>query len=619
MSAARNPRRGGRPADHPVVTLAAVMLGVAGWLVAVSVAAVDPADEAATTAGDIDALVAQLGDPDYAVREAASGQLASLGAQAADALLTAAETSPDLEVALRARWLAESLPLAVAGDAPEAVALLERFPARDFDERVQIMHRLLRLDEDAGIEPLARIVRLERTAAGSRIAAALLAREWQPDDPFWPGLAPRISTGLGGSRRPAAEFLRAVVGFSTAAGPAEAAAALDAAVAASRTVNALGGDEEPSGLPRAERLGIERTGRIFSRCLIQMLAGAGRRGAALAEAGVLLASGGDEADPDEQLAADLQWLATHGLPEAVDLVAARLAAPDLSPVLAYAAAVAWRSRGDDAAARERAAALAALATRRLGENGSLGEHVQSAMLLAHWGADDWALREYRAVRDAPGAGLAQRALAATYAAEMLHDRLRDAEAAAVLREVLDADEDEVAEALMRIDRDPRATRSRMLFFQACAAAEPAARRRLLEESLRHYPKEVDTLIALYSLGDQQPLPKAEAAARVARAIEQIEEEIRALPDDANAKNEYSWLVSNTEGDVAKAIAYSRQSLEDSFDNASYLDTLAHCHAAAGDLERAVRVQSLALRHEPNSLLVRRNLERFRARLKEASP
>lgn len=78
-------------------------------------------------------------------------------------------------------------------------------------------------------------------------------------------------------------------------------------------------------------------------------------------------------------------------------------------------------------------------------------------------------------------------------------------------------------------------------------------------------------------------------------------------------------MSNTEGDVAKAIAYSRQSLEDSFDNASYLDTLAHCHAAAGDLERAVRVQSLALRHEPNSLLVRRNLERFRARLKEASP
>jgi len=73
-------------------------------------------------------------------------------------------------------------------------------------------------------------------------------------------------------------------------------------------------------------------------------------------------------------------------------------------------------------------------------------------------------------------------------------------------------------------------------------------------------------------------------------------------------------VANTEGDVAKALRYSRQSLEDAFDNASYLDTLAHCHAAAGNVDRAVRVQSLAVRHEPNSLLVRRNLERFQARL-----
>jgi Flp pilus assembly protein TadD len=76
-------------------------------------------------------------------------------------------------------------------------------------------------------------------------------------------------------------------------------------------------------------------------------------------------------------------------------------------------------------------------------------------------------------------------------------------------------------------------------------------------------------------------------------------------------------VANTEGDFAKALRYSRQSLEEAFDNASYLDTLAHCHAAAGELERAVRVQALAVRHEPHSLLVRRNEARFRARLKGA--
>lgn len=619
MGAASHSTRGGGPAVTTAVLLRTVLLG-ATVLVLIAPPAVrglDPAVAAASPA-DIDALVAQLGDPDYAVREAASGRLVALGADAADALLTAAETSTDLEVSLRARWLVESLPLSVHGDAPEAVTLLERFNSLGFEDRVQLMHRLLRLDDDAGIEPLARIVRLERTAAGSRIAAALLAREWQPDDPFWPGIAPRILAGLGSSRRPAARFLRAVVGFSTASGAAESAGALDAAIAALGKPDTAADEDEPSGLPRAEHLGITRTSRIFGRCLVQMLASGGRREAALAHAKALLERGGDEAEPDEQLAADLQWLATHGLPEAVDLVGARLADPEVSPLLAYAAALAWQSRGDEPGAAERAAALAAMAARRLDDNDSLGERIQAALLLSHWGADDWALREYRAARDAPGAVLAQRALAATYAAELLHDRQRDAEAAAMLHEVLDAPEDEVAEALMRIDRDPRATRARMLFFEACAAEEPPARRRLLEESLRHYPKEVDTLIAFHSLPDHTPLQKAEAAARVTRAIEQIEEEIVALPDDANAKNEYAWLVANTEGDVAKALGYSRQSLQDAFDNASYLDTLAHCHAAAGDLARAIRVQSLAVRHEPHSRLVRRNLERFQARLPGAT-
>ena len=47
-------------------------------------------------------------------------------------------------MALRARWLAESLPLSMDGDAPQAAALLERFSSLGFNERVQVMHRLLR-------------------------------------------------------------------------------------------------------------------------------------------------------------------------------------------------------------------------------------------------------------------------------------------------------------------------------------------------------------------------------------------------------------------------------------------------------------------------------------------
>jgi acyl CoA:acetate/3-ketoacid CoA transferase len=89
-------------------------------------------------------------------------------------------------------------------------------------------------------------------------------------------------------------------------------------------------------------------------------------------------------------------------------------------------------------------------------------------------------------------------------------------------------------------------------------------------------------------------------------------EIQALPDDANGYNEYAWLVANTEGDVRKAVRYSKKSLEISFDNPSYLDTLAHCRFAAGDHAAAVRTQAIAQRLEPHNRTILRNLERFRS-------
>jgi len=567
----------------------------------------------AAPAAEVEALITDLGDPDYAVRETASGKLAALGMKAADALLTAAETSPDLEVALRARWLAESLPLVVEGDAEEAARLLQGFAGRRFADRVTAMHRLLRLDDDAGIEPLARIVQLERTAAGSRIAAALLVREWQPDDPHWPRVARRIVASLGTSRRPAARFLQAVIAYSTAATAATAAAAVDEAVAAAATM-ALGQGEadEPVGLSEGEAVGISRTGRIFRRHLAWLLARSGRLEEALAEARGIIQAAGEEADPDEQLAAELEWFASHGLPEAVDLVADKLAGPDLSPLVAYAAALAWQNRNEpDAAAR--AAALADAAEQRLDEAGGLTERLTTAMLLTRWGAREWGLREYRKILDDPEANPSQRALAAILCSEFLHEQRQDADAAAVLASILEPDAAVMERVLTQLERDPRAVRSRMLFFQASAEADPAARRRLLEESLQTYAKDVDALIALYRLADNTPAQQAEAAARVARAAAGIEAEIAALPWESSGKNEYAWLVANTEGDLVKATRFSRQSLEESFNNASYLDTLAHCHAAAGNLERAIRTQWIAVKTEPHSLLLRLNYERFLAR------
>lgn len=569
---------------------------------------------AAVDQSRIDDLIRQLGDDDFAVREAAADALAEIGADAADSLLAAAESSDDLEVALKARWLAESLPLAAPHDPPEVAALLDRYARADVDARVRLMHRLLRLDHDAGIEPLARIVRLERTTAGSRIAAALLAREWQPDDPAWAALAPRIRAGLGSSDRPTARFVRVLAAADTSPTRAMIDEAVAAAALLERPVDSAGrgslGDD-------AGMLGDAKTTRIFRRSLVALLASAGRHDEALTVATSLFDACRSDDAGDDLLAAEMAWLADHGLPQASALLAQRVAADaqPLPPLLAYAVAVARRRGGDEVGA----AALADRVAAVLSEPGvDLSRRLQAAMVLASWGAADWALREYRSIVDDPKSPLGDLALAGILGGEFLHDQTRHAEAAAMFRVVLDGRGDEdMPQILMRLERDPRSVRSRMLYFEACAAAargDAVAHRTRLQESLAAYPKDVDSLIAWYRLCRADPAQRAEAAARVARAAEQIDEEIQAVPDDANGYNEYAWLVANTEGDVGKAQRYAKRALELSFDSPSYLDTLAHCRAAAGDAAGAYRTQLLAVRQEPHNVTIRRNLDRFRAAL-----
>ena len=578
---------------------------------------------AAADAGDTTAiadLIRQLGDEDYAVRESAADRLAAIGADAADALLAAAESNDDLEVALKARWLVEALPLASATDPPAVASILDRYTRGDFDTRVSLMHRLLRLDDDVGIEPLARIVRLERTTAGSRIAAALLAREWHPDDPTWRPIAPQIASGIGPSRRPTARLLRALVDCSSA----PSAAAVDEAIAAVRLLERP--EEGASGIAVGDEgdgtLGDANTTRIFRRMLAELLATAGRRDAAVAEAGRLFDACRGSTVEDDLLASEMAWLADHGVPEAAELLSDRVAAngESFAPLVAYAAAVGHRRTGDEAAAT----ALADRAATAFGEVGvDLSLRLQAAMLLARWGAPDWALREYRAIVNNPESPLGELALTSVMGAEFLHDQGRDAEAAEMLRVVLDGrGGDDTNQILMRLERDPRGVRSRMLYFTACDAAshgDMTAHRSRLEESLAAYPKDVDSLIAWYRLGDGDAAQRADARARVRQALEQIDEEIQAVPDDATGYNEYAWLVANTEGDIGKALRYSKRSLELSFDSPSYLDTLAHCRAASGDVAGAERTQLLAVRQEPHNLTIRRNLERFREARRTRSP
>jgi hypothetical protein len=570
---------------------------------------------------DIAALIAQLGDAEFAIRETAAARLSALGLAASDALLLAAESSADLEVVLRARALAEALPIAAPHDSAEVAAELARLASADAGGRVRIMHRLLRLDADAGIEPLARIVRLERTALGSRIAAALLVREWQQGDPCWPDLCRAITAGVERSNRPAARFLRGVVAQTQAgavAGPG-LDSALEAWAAMERDM--IDDQADPAGQGRASSepnrvLDAADTRRIFRRCLVEMLVVAGRRDAALVQAQGLFADCRGTLDEESRVAEELVWLTDHGLPQAVDLVGEWLGA-EPHPLPAYAAALAWLNRPEPDAAK-RAAALAAAARDRLATaDGSAA--LVAAIELARWGAVEWALREYRAVLESPDSSASEFAYAGIFCAEFLHEQGADAEAGRVLAAVVAGRETETEDmnrVLQLLRHEPEAVKARMLYFEACAAlarGDAAGAERLLEESLRVHPREVESLIALDRLARPDPARAAEVAERVARALAATDALIDEHPQEAiRLKNEYAWLVVNTRGDVGKATRYSRQTLEQSFDSAGFLDTLAHCRAAGGDRRGALRLQWVALRTDPHSPMLRKNLRRFEA-------
>lgn len=565
---------------------------------------------------DVDALVRQLGDDDYGARAEAARRLEQLGPAAIDPLLNAAERSSDLEIALQARWLAYEIPLTLPSDHPTARNLLEGYKRKSFPERIRVMRQLLRLDDDVGIEPLARLVRLERAAVGSRTAAALLAAEWEPDTPYFRGFAHAIRRGLGASRRPAAAFLQAVVDATLGeAGGIDRAAAALADLAANSdentgVANHQGGgmvfsDEEAfdgDGLPGQTRL-------IFQQCLIEMLLAASRHEEATTEAVAMLTESLDTGDDPASL---LSWCVQRRLPGAVEPLRDRLLADSGDRRLLFAVALADRAAGQIEEARRR---VDRLLDEELADREDYATRLTEAVLLGSWGAEDWADRCYRQIVTDPPVDpriMQLVSMASTYYSEFLHDLGRDAEAAEVLSDLLEGKHTETIDLdnLMRsIGRDTRTIRSRAAFFEACAArarGDSAGERAGIEKALAAYPKDVDALIALYRI----PTERQRAVGRIERALREIDDEIAALPDEANGYNEYAWLVANTIGDGDKATDYSRRSLELSFDNASYLDTLAHCLAAEGRYAAAVRTQRLAARYEPHNHTIDHNLERF---------
>ncbi len=101
-------------------------------------------------AGEIDKLIARLGDNAFAVRQGAQERLVEIGKPALGALRRAARTSPDAEVRRRAR--------AAARNIERIYDLIEQLGAEEYATREQAQEGLVKIGKPA-LGPLRTVAR----------------------------------------------------------------------------------------------------------------------------------------------------------------------------------------------------------------------------------------------------------------------------------------------------------------------------------------------------------------------------------------------------------------------------------------------------------------------------
>jgi tetratricopeptide (TPR) repeat protein len=562
-------------------------------------------------------LIERLGAEEFNDRERAQNQLAELGLEAFDALHTA-QNDNDPEISLRARHLVRSMNVRWFQDTdpPEAVKILRGYGDQPDDERKSRIDHLARLDNRQGIVPLCRLARFETVDVLSKGAALkVMEQEEIADAAARAELAHSITAIVGNSKRPAATWLRLYA--RTLADPAEALADWDVATAAEQATM----DKHP------EKTSVEIVRDLF-RWQVELLKRLGKDQEAVA---VIRRTFKLLDGSPEQVKELIGWLIHAQKYEVVLEAAQRFQATfDDSPELLYRLAETQLKLGREVEAQS--TAKRALAIRPDNPD----EHLLVAIKLQDLGLHDWSVREFRQIIDTATAGQVLDFRARFYLSELLHDQARDREAGATLQPLCDLmDKDMSArDVCARAQRDPEGVYSRMHFFYACSLVEEGkvsdAETRL-DKAVAQDPTDADALIALYRLPNQSPERKEKTKQLIESTVKQFRaqlEQYKLAADQAPTEqfqntyniqvalmcNQLAWLISNTIGDYDEAVRLSQRSLEIRPDYPGYLDTLGRCYYATGDLANAVKYQSQAVKLDPHSGQIRRQLELFQKEL-----
>jgi Tfp pilus assembly protein PilF len=592
-----------------------------------------PAAKAESAEQELDAriqsLIQQLGAAQYATRERAQAELRRLGLTAFDALYEA-QKHDDIEISLRAQYLVRSLTVdwAHEDDPIEVKGILRNYGEKDIKQRRSLMDELRKLPDGAGVPALARLARFERSPELSKRAALLIMTQplSELDERSEP-LARRIDKTMELSKRPAAQWLR--IFARTLREPGKSLEEWERIVAEEERALA----EFPETTSRQLVLDLLRW---HSEFLSQL----GRKSEAedAMRRAVSLVQGARE-----EIIETVDWLMANEAWGLVDELAARFGGMfEKDSLLMYRLAEAQLKRGQKDQAEQ--TALRAFQS----QDDSITERVVLAhSLYQSRGLIEWAEREYRHILDQEPLVSITALNARQRLAEMLHDHLRDREAAEVYQPLVDAlDKDPNLErSLEQANIEAGGLRSRMHFFYAehhRQQGDHARQRERLSKALQHDPREADALIAMFHAPGGDEKSRAEDRRMVEEAAQQFRRGNTTAASAARAcrrerrhprvrsryllamyNNQYAWLVSNTFGDFQEALRLSHESLKLRPNTGAYLDTLAHCYAAVGDLENAVKYQSLAVELEPHSGQIVRKLAEFEqeweASKKKSSP
>jgi tetratricopeptide (TPR) repeat protein len=612
---------------HPLVAaLIAIVLGLAHQVVAANVSPDVAASDSVETATEktakaeqqqkIAALVAQLGDKDYFVRQKAQEELTTFGFEAFEAL-NAATTADDLEIATRAKYLLKLMRVewTTAADPPEVRRLLKGYEMLDADNRQMRIKELAAMPDGKATAALCRLARYEKSDVLSKWAALDLIQSTPNGEPPGPQRANLVRKNIERGSRPAVLWVNAWLRMAR-----DPQGALD-------DFNALI-DDEMRVLKRTPDQTSPDLIAALMRYDIAQLKRLGKNTAVVQTMRRLIDLQKDDA---AAIAALAEWFVEQKAWDPLDELEKRFRPRFAAePVLLYLYAEAKLAQNDSAKAEE----LAAQALKLNPGRDAAPLHYVVADNLKRRGCIAWAIKEFEylitqiANQDSIGIRPVMEL------AEIYCDQGKNLEAGKAIETFLKKPSGRgFFTPGTTVEAFGKQIKADMYYYYGLhweSQGDRKQQRDNMERAIKEDPTSINALIGYYSLPDLTPVEKKKTVELIKTASDQVRESIRSFespPDDprenayaamreANDCNQFAWLIANTEGDLDEALKYARRAVELQPQNGGIADTLAHVYYAKRDYENAVKTEEKAAELEPHLEMIKRKLEVFKKALAE---